>query len=131
MENHTPKNIVITVAADFIASYVANRLVRNYPQYKVVVLDKLDYCSSLKNLQPSEPFPNFKFIKGGIASPDLINNLLILETINTIMHFASQTHVYNSFGNSFEFTKNNIYDTPCPPRGLQGDWTTDQEVRSC
>ncbi|KAJ4874483.1 hypothetical protein Rs2_39501 [Raphanus sativus] len=108
---YTPKNILITGAAGFIASHVANRLIRTYPHYKVVVLDKLDYCSNLKNLNPSKNSPNFKFVKGDIASADLVNHLLVTERIDTIMHFAAQTHVDNSFGNSFEFTKNNIYGT--------------------
>ncbi|KAG8386487.1 hypothetical protein BUALT_Bualt03G0153700 [Buddleja alternifolia] len=111
MSTFTPKNILITGAAGFIASHVANRLIRNYPDYKIVVLDKLDYCSNLKNLLPSKSLPNFKFVKGDIASADLVNYLLITENIDTIMHFAAQTHVDNSFGNSFEFTKNNIYGT--------------------
>ncbi|KAL2943344.1 Trifunctional UDP-glucose 4 6-dehydratase/UDP-4-keto-6-deoxy-D-glucose 3 5-epimerase/UDP-4-keto-L-rhamnose-reductase RHM1 [Bienertia sinuspersici] len=111
MSSHNPKNILITGAAGFIASHVANRLIRNYPDYKIVVLDKLDYCSNLKNLRPSQSSPNFKFVKGDIASADLVNYLLITESIDTIMHFAAQTHVDNSFGNSFEFTKNNIYGT--------------------
>lgn len=111
MASYTPKNILITGAAGFIASHVANRLVRHYPHYKVVVLDKLDYCSNLKNLNPSSSSPNFKFVKGDIASADLVHFLLLTENIDTIMHFAAQTHVDNSFGNSFEFTKNNIYGT--------------------
>ncbi|ESQ48497.1 hypothetical protein EUTSA_v10020227mg [Eutrema salsugineum] len=111
MATYKPKNILITGAAGFIASHVANRLVRSYPDYKIVVLDKLDYCSNLKNLNPSKSSPNFKFVKGDIASADLVNYLLITENIDTIMHFAAQTHVDNSFGNSFEFTKNNIYGT--------------------
>ncbi|KAK1311979.1 putative rhamnose biosynthetic enzyme 1 [Acorus calamus] len=111
MTTYTPKSILITGAAGFIASHVANRLIRNYPDYKIVVLDKLDYCSSLKNLLPSRSSANFKFVKGDIASADLVNFLLITEEIDTIMHFAAQTHVDNSFGNSFEFTKNNIYGT--------------------
>ncbi|KAF5766537.1 putative dTDP-glucose 4,6-dehydratase, NAD(P)-binding domain, rmlD-like substrate binding protein [Helianthus annuus] len=111
MTSYTPKNILITGAAGFIASHVANRLVRTYPDYKIVVLDKLDYCSNLKNLNPSRSSANFKFVKGDIASADLVNYLLITESIDTIMHFAAQTHVDNSFGNSFEFTKNNIYGT--------------------
>ncbi|CAA0816357.1 Trifunctional UDP-glucose 4-6-dehydratase/UDP-4-keto-6-deoxy-D-glucose 3-5-epimerase/UDP-4-keto-L-rhamnose-reductase RHM1 [Striga hermonthica] len=111
MSMFTPKNILITGAAGFIASHVANRLIRNYPEYKIVVLDKLDYCSNLKNLLPSKSSPNFKFVKGDIGSADLVNYLLIAENIDTIMHFAAQTHVDNSFGNSFEFTKNNIYGT--------------------
>lgn len=108
---YTPKNILITGAAGFIASHVCNRLIRNYPDYKIVVLDKLDYCSNLKNLLPSRSSSKFKFIKGDIASADLVNFILLTESIDTIMHFAAQTHVDNSFGNSFEFTKNNIYGT--------------------
>ncbi|KAL9237954.1 hypothetical protein vseg_012442 [Gypsophila vaccaria] len=111
MANYIPKNILITGAAGFIASHVANRLVRDYPDYKIIVLDKLDYCSNLKNLNPSRSSPHFKFIKGDIASADLVNYILTTEAIDTIMHFAAQTHVDNSFGNSFEFTKNNIYGT--------------------
>ncbi|KAJ0977390.1 hypothetical protein J5N97_012864 [Dioscorea zingiberensis] len=111
MTPYKPKNILITGAAGFIASHVANRLIRSYPEYNIIVLDKLDYCSNLKNLLPSHGSPNFKFVKGDIGSADLVNFLLITESIDTIMHFAAQTHVDNSFGNSFEFTKNNIYGT--------------------
>ncbi|KAF3446500.1 hypothetical protein FNV43_RR11679 [Rhamnella rubrinervis] len=106
-----PKCILLTGAAGFIASHVTNRLIKNYPNYKIVALDKLDYCSSLKNLNPCCSSPNFKFVKGDIACADLVNHLLVVEQIDTIMHFAAQTHVDNSFGNSFEFTNNNIYGT--------------------
>lgn len=108
---YAPKNILITGAAGFIASHVTNRLVKLYPHYKIVALDKLDYCSSLKNLGPSYSSPNLKFIKADILSSDLMYYLLAAEDIDTIMHFAAQTHVDNSFGNSFEFTNNNIYGT--------------------
>ncbi|KAJ8758602.1 hypothetical protein K2173_000323 [Erythroxylum novogranatense] len=108
---YAPKKILITGAAGFIASHVTNRLIKNYPEYKIVALDKLDYCSSLKNLVSCRSSPNFKFMKGDIACSDLVNHLLVVEDIDTIMHFAAQTHVDNSFGNSFEFTTNNIYGT--------------------
>ncbi|CAN6237646.1 unnamed protein product [Urochloa humidicola] len=108
---YTPKNILITGAAGFIASHVATCIAKKYPVYKIVVLDKLDYCSNLKNLLPLSSSPNFKFVKGDIASADLVNFILVTENIDTVMHFAAQTHVDNSFGNSFEFTKNNIYGT--------------------
>ncbi|TMW95371.1 hypothetical protein EJD97_008992 [Solanum chilense] len=108
---YVPKNVLITGAAGFIPSHVTNRLTKLYPNYRIVALDKLDYCSSLKNLEPSYSCPNFKFVKADITSADLINHLLVEEKIDTIMHFAAQTHVDNSFGNSFEFTINNIYGT--------------------
>ncbi|KAF5460870.1 hypothetical protein F2P56_020709 [Juglans regia] len=111
MANYNPKNILVTGAAGFIASHVVNRLIRNYSDYKIIVLDKLDYCSNMKNLLPSKSSPNMKFVEGDIGSADLVNYLLVTESIDTIMHFAAQTHVDNSFGNSFEFVKNNIAGT--------------------
>ena len=55
--------------------------------------------------------PNFKFVKGDIASSDLVNYVFQENNIDTVMHFAAQTHVDNSFGNSFAFTQANIYGT--------------------
>ena len=54
---------------------------------------------------------NYKFIKGDITSPDLINYVLKSERIDTIIHAAAQSHVDASFGNSFTFTQNNVYGT--------------------
>ncbi|RDX78927.1 Trifunctional UDP-glucose, partial [Mucuna pruriens] len=108
---YEPKNILMTGAAGFIASHVTTRLIDKYPTYKIVALDKLDYCSTFKNLKSCASSPNFKFIKGDIASVDIVNHIMIEEEIDTIMHFAAQTHVDNSFGNSMEFTYNNIYGT--------------------
>ncbi|KAM0892141.1 hypothetical protein ACQ4PT_025919 [Festuca glaucescens] len=110
-EKYVPKNILITVAAGFIASHVANRLVRDHPSYRVLALDKLDYCASLNNLSPALASPNIRFVRGDVASADLVLHLLLGERIDTVMHFAAQTHVDNSFGNSLEFTKNNVIGT--------------------
>lgn len=95
----------------FIASHVAILLCRKYPNYNIVVYDKLDYCSCLSNLDELQDLPNFKFVKGDICSPDLVSYVFKEENIDTIMHFAAQTHVDNSFGNSFAFTHSNIYGT--------------------
>jgi UDP-glucose 4,6-dehydratase len=95
----------------FIASHVAILLCNKYPEYNVVVYDRLDYCSCLKNLDEIKDLPNYKFIKGDIATADLVSYVLREENIDTILHFAAQTHVDNSFGNSFAFTHSNIYGT--------------------
>jgi UDP-glucose 4,6-dehydratase len=86
-------------------------LAKKYPSYKIVNFDKLDYCSSLKNLTSVQDLPNYTFVKGSITSPDLVNYVLRKERIDTVMHFAAQTHVDNSFGNSFSFTEANILGT--------------------
>jgi len=105
------KNVLITGAAGFIASHVAILFAKKYPHYKVVVVDKLDYCANLNNLKSVAGLLNFKFVKGDIGSADLMTYVLRTEEIDTVMHFAAQTHVDNSFGNSFEFTENNIRGT--------------------
>jgi len=110
-KEYTPTSILLTGGAGFIGSHAAILLCKKYPSYKVVVYDKLDYCSCLQNLEEIENLPNFKFVKGDISSPDLVSYVLKEEKIDTIMHFAAQTHVDNSFGNSFAFTQANIYGT--------------------
>jgi len=75
------------------------------------VYDKLDYCSCLENLDEIKELPNYTFVKGDIASSDLVTHIFKERKIDTVMHFAAQTHVDNSFGNSFAFTQANIYGT--------------------
>jgi len=98
-------------AVGFIASHVAILLCEKYPEYNVVVYDRLDYCACLENLDGVKDLPNFKFIKGDIGSLDLVSYVLKEERIDTILHFAAQTHVDNSFGNSIAFTESNILGT--------------------
>jgi UDP-glucose 4,6-dehydratase len=105
------RHILVTGGAGFIASHVVILLCKKYPKYKILNFDRLDYCSCLANLEEVASLPNYKFVKGDICSADLVNYVLETEKIDTIMHFAAQTHVDNSFGNSFQFTRNNILGT--------------------
>lgn len=52
--------------------------------------------------------------QGSIASADLVTYILRKEKIDTIMHFAAQTHVDNSFGNSIAFTESNVLGAWAP-----------------
>lgn len=54
---------------------------------------------------------NYKFIKGNITCADLVEYVLQTERIDTVMHFAAQSHVDNSFGNSIAFSQTNILGT--------------------
>ena len=54
------------------------------------MLDKLDYCGTLKNLAAAAAAPGFKFIKGDLQSGDLLSYILSTERIDTVMHFAAQ-----------------------------------------
>jgi UDP-glucose 4,6-dehydratase len=87
-------------------------IVRHFRFVKIVVFLNFSLdCSCLANLDDIKNYPNYKFVKGNICSSDLVNFVLETEKIDTIMHFAAQTHVDNSFGNSFQFTQNNIMGT--------------------
>ena len=108
---YTPKNILVTGGAGFVGSHVCELLCDKYPQYRIVVLDKMDYCASAKTVAELESRPNFKFVRGDITDADIVNYLLEQEGIDTILHFAAQSHVDNSFGNSLSFTKNNVLGT--------------------
>jgi len=108
---YKPEVILLTGGAGFVGSHVCEHFVRKYAEYKVVVLDKLDYCSNMKNLQGLRGLPNFKFVKGDLCEEQFVNYLIETEGIDTIIHFAAQTHVDNSFGNSISFTKNNVFAT--------------------
>jgi UDP-glucose 4,6-dehydratase len=101
---YAPGTILITGGAGFIASHVARRLAG---RYRLVVLDALDACASSKNLEGVD----VTFVKGDIRSADLVDHVLQSHDVDTVMHFAAQTHVDNSFGNSLAFTMNNTYGT--------------------
>lgn len=108
---YTPKVVFLTGGAGFIGSNVLVHLVKKYPDYQFINFDRLDYCSSLKNIDEIANLPNYKFIKGNICSADLVMHVFKQYKVDTVMHFAAQTHVDNSFGNSFAFTENNIMGT--------------------
>lgn len=111
MAFYAPESILVTGGAGFIASHVVVHLVEKYPSVNVVVVDKLDASASLCNLAAVTDRPNFKFVKGDVQSGDLMSYLIDKESIDTVMHFAAQTHVDSSFGNSISFTMNNTLGT--------------------
>lgn len=103
------RNILLTGGAGFIGSNMVLYLLEHYPDYRVVILDKMDYCSSIKGI----PVDGERciFIKGDISSADLVNYILKEYSIDTVLHYAANSHVDNSFGNSISFTVNNVLGT--------------------
>jgi dTDP-D-glucose 4,6-dehydratase len=77
----------------------------------VISFDKLDYCSSLNNTRVLADKPNYSFYKGDITNPAEVLDCMERHNIDTVMHFAAQSHVDLSFGNSYGFTHTNVYGT--------------------
>lgn len=87
-------------------------LTLTYPHaYNIVSFDKLDYCSSLNNTRMLNDKRNFTFYQGDITNPTEVVDCLERYNIDTIFHFAAQSHVDLSFGNSYGFTHTNVYGT--------------------
>ncbi|KAF2157640.1 NAD(P)-binding protein [Myriangium duriaei CBS 260.36] len=106
------KNIMITGGAGFIASWVVRHLALTYTHdYNIISFDKLDYCATLNNTAQLDKLPNFSFYQGDITNPTEVMDCLTKHNIDTVMHFAAQSHVDLSFGNSYEFTATNVYGT--------------------
>jgi UDP-glucose 4,6-dehydratase len=105
---YRPQNVLFTGCCGFIGSNTINYLGNKYKGINFYGLDKLDYCADIKNVDLKE---NYKLYEGNINNSKLVMKILKEHNIDTVIHMAAQTHVDNSFGNSFEFTKDNIYGT--------------------
>ena len=104
------KNILVTGGCGFIGSNFLNYMVNKYPEINFINLDVMYYCASLDNITVSNK-TNYEFIKGNITDYDLIVYLLKSKQIDTIVHFAAQSHVDNSFLESFKYTEDNVKGT--------------------
>lgn len=105
------KNVLITGGNGFIGSNFLNYMVNKYPNVNFHNYDCNYYCSSKKNTENLNNKNNYKSYDNKIQSLDLLLSLFKFEKIDTVIHFAAQSHVSNSFTNSLEFTNDNIIGT--------------------
>jgi dTDP-D-glucose 4,6-dehydratase len=97
----TFNNILITGGCGFIGSNFINYIFNNYSNKRIINIDRLDISSDIKNVDiESNKENDYNFFKVDISNVDFIYHLLTFYNIDTIVHFAAQTHVDNSFCNS-------------------------------
>jgi len=105
------KNILVTGGAGFIGSNFIQFILEKEPQAQVTNLDALTYAGSLENLKQI-PFPErYTFIQGDICDQERVQNLLEAHQIDTIVHFAAETHVDRSILGPEQFIHTNIVGT--------------------
>src|SRR5258706_7928505 len=102
------KNILVTGGAGFIGSAFVRLAIAKYPQYTLVVLDKLTYAGNLDNLLPVSDKPNYRFEQADIADRDAVRRIMEAHHIDTIVNFAAESHVDRSILDPDAFINTNL-----------------------
>ncbi|MDQ6999781.1 MAG: dTDP-glucose 4,6-dehydratase [Mariprofundus sp.] len=108
---YKPNNILVTGGAGFIGSNYVRFMLSSDPDVHVVNLDLLTYAGSLDNLKDLPDASRHRFVQGDICDRSLIDRLLHEHAIDTIVHFAAESHVDNSISGPEIFVKTNVMGT--------------------
>lgn len=104
-------NILVTGGAGFIGSNFIFHLLRTYPSYRIICVDKLTYAGNLSTLTSVMDNPNFRFAKADIGDREAINQLFAEEKPDMVVNFAAESHVDRSINNPGIFLETNILGT--------------------
>ena len=133
--SYTPKNLLVTGAAGFIGSNFVHYWLKQNPESKVIALDALTYAGNRANLDSVETHSNFSFVHADILETDRIEQLLREEQIDTLVHFAAESHVDRSIHGPDAFLKTNIEGTHSLLKAAKKVWLDDlqgcREVEQC
>lgn len=101
--------LLITGGAGFIGSNFVHYWLKAHPQDQIVNLDKLTYAGTLDNLTDIEDNSHYKFIKGDITDMDTV--IMAMHKVDTVVHFAAESHVDRSVLGPGVFIMTNIVGT--------------------
>jgi len=101
--------LLVTGGAGFIGSNFIHYWLAKYPDDSIINLDCLTYAGNLDNLKDIENDPRYRFVKGDICDAALVNELV--KEVDTIVHFAAESHVDRSILNSADFIRTNVEGT--------------------
>jgi dTDP-glucose 4,6-dehydratase len=105
------KTLLITGGAGFIGSNFVLYWAANHPRDRIINLDALTYAGNLENLGSVEQSANCRFVHGDICDADLVTALFSEERIDTVVHFAAESHVDRSITGPEAFINTNIQGT--------------------
>ncbi len=109
--NHTPRSVLITGGAGFIGANFVEHLMATDKSVRVTTLDALTYAGSIDNLSGVIGDARHDFVRGDITDGLLVSSLLADRSIDTIVHFAAESHVDRSIAGPSAFINTNVVGT--------------------
>ena len=124
------QNILVTGGAGFIGSNFIRFLLKMEPEVKIINLDALTYAGSQENLKELPSPDHHILIQGNICDGALLQNLLRKYQIDTIVHFAAETHVDRSIYGPGQFVETNIVGTFTLLEAARNYWLDENKASS-
>jgi len=124
-QHHHPNTLLVTGGAGFIGTNFVYYWLEKYPNHKLIVLDALTYAGNRANLMPLEGQGHYQFVHGDILDTALVERLLREHSIDTIVHFAAESHVDRSIYGPDAFLKTNIDGTHSLLKAAKTVWLDD------
>ena len=121
------RSIVITGGAGFIGSNFVHHWCENYPEDRVIVLDALTYAGNLHNLATLKDRNNLRFLQGDICDRALVDELFASENIDTVAHFAAESHVDRSILGPGAFVQTNVVGTFTLLESFRQHWLSNHQ----
>ncbi len=114
--------LLVTGGAGFIGANFLYYWLENHPEDRLVALDALTYAGNLASLEAVRDNEKFRFVHGNILDLDLVSGLLRDEKIDTIVHFAAESHVDRSIHGPDAFIETNIVGTHTLLAAAKKEW---------
>ena len=105
------RKVLVTGGAGFIGANFVRYWAEQYPDDRIVVLDALTYAGNRENLAGLESHDAFGFVHGDIGDQPLVESLIKEEGLDTIVHFAAESHVDRSIHEPDAFIQTNVSGT--------------------
>jgi dTDP-glucose 4,6-dehydratase len=123
-----PHNLFITGGAGFIGANFVRHWLANSQEGRVVVFDALTYAGNIDNLAGLERDPRYVFVKGDICDEATVRALLEQHHIDTVVHFAAESHVDRSILGPDDFIRTNIVGTHALLKAAKTLWVDRKTV---
>jgi len=121
--------LFVTGGAGFIGANFVHYWLARHPGDRIVVLDALTYAGNLANLEAARNRPEYRFVEGDIRDTALVEQLLREESLDTIVHFAAESHVDRSIEGPDAFIETNVIGTHSLLKAARSVWLEGQSVQ--